>query len=82
MLFLVTKIKIRYFEKVLYNLENIFDHSMNKIFTRENKIFLVNNVEELTIPKINVFLFVHDIIVKENTILENFLGVKEAQNLM
>ena len=78
----MTKIKIRYFEKVLYNLENIFDHSMNKIFTRENKIFLVNNVEELTIPKINVFLFVHDIIVKEKTILENFVGVKEAQNLM
>ena len=39
---------------------------MNKLFIGENKILLVNNVEELTIPKISVFLFVHDIIAKEN----------------
>ena len=51
---------------------------MNKIFTGENKKLLVNNVEELTIPKISVFLFVHDIIVKEKVTLENFAGVKEV----
>ena len=45
---------------------------MNKIFTGENKKLLVNNVEELTIPKISVFLFVHDIIVKEKLTLQNF----------
>ena len=66
---------------------------MNKIFTGENKILLINNVEELTIPKTSVFLFVHDITVKEKkvtlqnfvtkkVILQNFVGVKEVQKLM
>ena len=61
---------------------------INKIFTEENKILLVNNLEELTIPQISVFLFVHDIIVikkvtpqnfvKEKFTLQNVVGVKEV----
>ena len=62
------------------------------MFTGENKILFVNNVEELTIPKINVFLFVHDVIVKEKVTLQNFItekvtlqnsvGVKEVKKLL
>ena len=55
---------------------------MNKFFTGENKILLVNNVEESAIPKIILFLFVHDKIVKEKVTLQNFVGVKEAQKLI
>ena len=46
------------------------------MFTGESNIFLVNNVEELTIPKGSVFLFVHDIIVKEKVALQNFVSEK------
>ena len=54
---------------------------MNKIFTGKNKILLVNNVEKSTIPKIRFFLFVHDLIVKEKVIMQNFVGSRRYRNL-
>ena len=49
---------------------------MNKILTGKK------DVKELTVPKISVSLFVHDIIIKEKVSLQNFVGVKEEQKLM